>query len=488
MPSQKGIVRFGYARQFIAGCETYFIAPTAWYYVQSLGQNQLFLAIVLCSFNIAVIIGGPLFGRIVDWFGHPRLIFLFTCILKLVSYIVYSINVSAYFPLVGRIISGLGAAGGGAIILGQVALQTEVKDRSATFVMLEGMYCLGATFGPAVGSFVTFDVTVWGWHINQGNSPGVVLLVVYIIFSIVTMLLPKDIWLDTEEDKEEIKSLESQDEGDITDQSSSSNDPKDDQNLTELHPKVEQSLTEHDTNVDRHLNKDYPVNLPENSQVKPGDRRTVADSVRGKAKIEWSARILCLLFLTFTNEVFSSTATFYVPILAIDHYHLELLHVKLYFLNCTLFTLLVFVLFSLASGRIDERKLFLIALGMQFAAVSLLTLIGFMLDHTIQAQNYVLLLYICLGMPYFAFPFCNSILSKITDPRNAAFYQGSSFASMHCGIVASRVALGFVNTKRSLIIYCFVLGFLWTAGFLWFGSHYKRFSASEQKHKGFQKH
>ena len=488
MPARKGIVSFGFARQFIAGCENYFIAPTAWYYVQSLGQDQLFLAIVLCSFNVAVIIGGPLFGRMVDWFGHPRLIFLFTCFLKLVSYIVYSINISPYFPLIGRIISGLGAAGGGAIILGQVALQTEVKDRSETFVILEGMYCLGATFGPAVGSFVSFDVTVWGWHINQGNSPGVVLLVVWIIFSIVAILLPEHIWLDTEADKKEIVSLESQDEGDITDKSSSTNDPTDDQNLTELHSKVYQGLTEHDANVDRYLNKDYPGNIPENGRIKPGDRRTVADSVRDKGKIEWSLRIVCLLFLTFTNEVFSSTATFYVPILAIDHYHLELIHVKLYFLNCTLFTLLVFVLFSLASGRIDERKLFLIALGMQFAAVSLLTLIGFMFDHTMQAQNYVLLLYICLGMPYFAFPFSNSILSKITDPRNAAFYQGSSFASMHCGIVASRVALGFVSTKESLIIYCFVLVLLWTAGFFWFANHYKRFSASEQKHKGSQKH
>ena len=400
----------------------------------------------------------------------------------------YSINISAYFPLIGRIISGLGAAGGGAIILGQVALQTEEKDRSATFVMLEGMYCLGATFGPAVGSFVSFDVIIWGWHINQGNSPGVVLIVVWIIFSIVTILLPKDIWLDAEAEKKEITLLESEDEGDITNKLSSTNDTKDDQNLTELHPNVDQSLAEHDTNVDRQLKEDYPVNIQENDRIKPSDHRTLADSGRDKAKIEWSPQIVCLLFLTFTNEVFSSTATFYVPILAIDHYHLELIHVKLYFLNCTLFTLLVFVLFSLASGRIDERKLFLIALGMQFAAVSLLTLIGFMLDHIVQAQNYVLLLYICLGMPYFAFPFSNSILSKITDPRNATFYQGSSFASMHCGIVASRVALGFVDTKESLIIYCFALVFLWTAGFLWFGNHYKQFSASEQKYKGSQKH
>ena len=41
MVRHKGIVKFGYAREFIAGCESYFISPTAWYYVRSLGQNEV---------------------------------------------------------------------------------------------------------------------------------------------------------------------------------------------------------------------------------------------------------------------------------------------------------------------------------------------------------------------------------------------------------------------------------------------------------------
>ena len=111
----------------------------------------------------------------------------------------------------------------------------------------------------------------------------------------------------------------------------------------------------------------------------------------------------------------------YVPVLALNHFHLELIYVKLFFLNCTLFTLpLLFILFSLASDYFDERKLFLVALSMQIAAILVLTSIGFTWDIT-SAQNYMLLLYICLGMPYFAYPFSNSILSKITDARNASF-------------------------------------------------------------------
>ena len=45
------------------------------------------------------------------------------------------------------------------------------------------------------------------------------------------------------------------------------------------------------------------------------------------------SRVVCLLFLIFSSEVFSCTSTLYVPILALDHFHLQLIHTKLLFLN-----------------------------------------------------------------------------------------------------------------------------------------------------------
>jgi hypothetical protein len=336
--------------------------------------------------------------------------------------------------LVGRLVSGLGSAGGVAIILGQIAIQTEVEDRKTIFVLLEAVFCVGATFGPGVGSFIAFDVTIWGWHINQGNSPGIVLTIVWSIFLIVTILLPKDFWIG----------IVSDDEGRITDDRTFiQDDPKGDRRLTEVHPKSDRSLAEYDLDVDRHLTKDDDAIAD----------RTVADhDDESKAKIEWDSRIFCLLYLTIADEIFSSTATFYVPVLALNHFHLELIHVKLLFLNCTLFSLLLFILFSLASHYFDERKIFLVALSMQIAAILVLTSIGFTWDHITSSQNYILLLYICLGMPYFAYPLSNSILSKITDSRNASFYQGVSYAALQSGILIGRVAVSFVNTKESLII------------------------------------
>ena len=437
---------------------------------------------MLSTFNVSAMIGGPLFGRIVDWVGHQRLVFLFTCWLKVVSYILYSINISAFFPLVGRLVSGLGTSGAIAIILGQVAIQTEVEDRGTIFVLLEAVYCVGATFGPLVGSFIAFDVTIWGWHINQGNSPGIILTIVWSIFLIVTILLPKDIWIEIGTVEKEIVS---EDEGRITDDRTfTEDDPKGDRRLTDVHPKGYRILVEYDLNVARHLTKDDAIADHEDNRIKPSGHRTVTDhDDESKAKIEWNPRILCLLYLTFANEVFSSLAAFYVPILALNHFHLKLIYVKLLFLNCTLFTLLLFILFSLASDYFDERKLFLVAFSMHIAAILMLTSIGFSWNHITSAQNYMLLLYICLGTPNFAYPFGNSILSNITDARNASFYQGMSYAAFQLGSLINRVAVSFVNTKESLIIYCFVLMFLWLLGLIWFAVHYKQFVASDEKHQ-----
>jgi hypothetical protein len=379
-----------------------------------------------------------------------------------------------------------------AIIFGQVALQSEAAERSAIYVLAEGVYCLGATIGPAIGSFITFEITIWGWHIDQGNSPGVLLIIIWTFFSIVTIILPNDMWVETGSGEKEVLFVEQADENrgiitDTDDRRITKGNPNGDRKQAEVHdaPQTDdQGLFDCQDNGDQMLDENVLLFDSEDELIKPSGRRIPADyDLEGVANIECNSRVVCLLFLTFASEFFSSTSTFYVPIVALHHFHLQLIHVKLLFLNCAAFTLLVFILFSLASDYINERKLFLVALAMQIAAILVLTSIGFAWDHVTNTQNYILLLYICLGMPYFAYPFSNSILSKITDPRNASFYQGSSNAAMHLGIVSSRLVMSLVTGKESLIIYCFGLMFLWLFGFIWFGMNYKHFVANEEKHK-----
>lgn len=50
----KGIIKFAYVRHFLAGCELFFITPTAWYYIKSLGQTEVLKSfyVELCSKKI----------------------------------------------------------------------------------------------------------------------------------------------------------------------------------------------------------------------------------------------------------------------------------------------------------------------------------------------------------------------------------------------------------------------------------------------------
>ena len=309
-------VKFAGLRCFLSGCETYLIALTAWIYIKSLDQTKFFLALVLSAFNVGIIIAAPISGFLTDRLGNPRFIFLFSCVTKVFAYIMYSVNLSAYFPLFGRLISGLSELGV-TVLLGQIVLQPEKESRIGNFVILDSAYCLGAVFGPGIGSFITFRKNILGWEIDEGNSPGVVLMIIWLLYLILSMFMPKDVWIAT---------------GDRN---------------------IEHILTVSDDEDKKSSNESYlkrrlPRCIPEKKL-----NHTI-----------WDSRIFCLVFLIFSSELFSSTSTFYVPVLALDHFHLQPIHIKLLFLNCALFTLMLFICVYLASQYVEERKLIVAALLM----------------------------------------------------------------------------------------------------------------------------
>ena len=189
MDKQSWIIKLIALRFFLGGMEKFFIAPTAWYYVYSMGQTKVFLALVLSSYSVGAVVAGPLFGSIADRSENPRFLFICFCVLKVIAHVVYSVNISAYFPLVERFISELVNGGIVAILPGQVVLQVIEKTRGKDFVFLEGMYCLGSAVGPGIGSFVSFRVNIFGWKVNEGNSPGIVLAVIWLVFVISLFLM-----------------------------------------------------------------------------------------------------------------------------------------------------------------------------------------------------------------------------------------------------------------------------------------------------------
>lgn len=351
-------------RYFQDGAEEYFVAPTAWYYIKSLGQTKSFLGLVLSVYCASAVLAGPTFGRLADKFRRIKSFIVFTYFLKVTGNLVYSIPVSAYFPLFGRLISGV-AEGSNGILFAEVALHTEEKYLAKVFIFMDGMYCLGAAFGPMVSSFGTFNANILGWEIDAGNSPGVILATMWLSSTIVALFLPSDLGYDESALGKKVLELPRYGEGDS--------------------PPTRQG----------------PINLP---------------------KLRFASEFCCLFYLIFWSMYSMTTTTFYTPVLALEHFHVQFIHVKLLFLTSSMFSFALFFSLYIATGYFDERKLQAFLMLMQISAIGLLTYFVSSWDNLSWNESYILIPYICLGMPVFSFTLICSLLSKITDPENAGFY------------------------------------------------------------------
>ena len=403
-------------RGFQDGAEEYFVTPTAWYYIKSLGQTQTFLGLVLSAYCVSAILAGPSFGRLADKCGGHKRIIVFCYFLKVAGNLIYSIPVSAYFPLLGRFISGISTASNGLLFV-EVALHTKKKHLARVFILLDGMFCMGAAFGPALGSFVTFNANILGWKIDAGNSPGVILATMWLCSTIVALFLPNDLGYDKTAMDKKMLVLQSDGERDFL-------------------------PTEQD-----------PINQP---------------------KLRFNAEISCLLYLTFWSMFFMTTTTYYVPVLALEHYHLLFIHVKLLFVASSMFGFVLFFSLYIATEYFDERKLLAFLMLMQIAAIALLTYIACSWDNVSWNESYILIPYVCLGMPMVSFNLISALLSKIIDPKDAGFYQGICYAMFHLGFILGRTISSFIFAKTSLILYCLGLTFLWLVGALWFSFEYPK--------------
>ena len=397
-------------RFFVDGSEEYFITPSAWYYIKSLGQTMTFLGIVLSAFPVGALSTGSMVGKFADKFGHIKSILLASFTIKVIANLIYSIPVSAYFPLAGRLLSGL-ADGSAGVYYGQIILYTPMKHRAPVFIFLDGMFTLGSLFGPTVSVFLSFNINVLGWKIDAGNSPGIVLALIWLVLLVNVMWLPKDFG-------------------------------------------TEKTTVDHDSDDD--------------------DDVISAQSLTNSPSYASHSTVLLIFYQVFLSLFYSTTVTFYVPLLAQELLHLQLTEVKLLFLVSSLFSMVLFLLFYLGANYFHETQLLACSMVMQIIAISILTYFGFSWDNITGVYNgYILIAYICLGVPYYSFSLGCSLLSKVTDPNDAAFYQGSSFAALHSGFVVSRIVSSFIFTKTSILWFCLALILMWTLGAVWLIIEYR---------------
>ncbi|XP_028415642.1 uncharacterized protein LOC114539006 isoform X1 [Dendronephthya gigantea] len=445
-------------RQFIDGAEEYFIAPTAWYYIKSLGQNMLFLGLVMSAFQFSALPSSPILGELADRVGYSRCIIIVSLFLKFVAYILYAIPVSAYFPLIGRILGGL-TDGSIGVVYGQIILYTPQKHRTQVFLILDGVFTVGTLLGPAVSVFLIFNVNIFGWKIDAGNSPGIVLALLWLGMFVVSLWFPSEfgttkVTVDNS-DQDQHMVVDGNDNdgggGDGHDNDGGGGDG---------HKRV-------DCSDGQDHNEDDCI-LP-----------ATKDGVKSQKYGSYST-IFLMFYLVILCFFYSSTVTFYVPLLAQEHFHLRFIHVKMLFLVSSVFCMVLFLGYYIAAKYYDEAQMLLFSMMMQVIAIWLLTYIAFSWNSGLGAYGgYVLLPYICLGMPFFSFSLCCSVLSYITDPNKAAFYQSMSIAALHLGNLLGRLISSYIFTVTELLCFCFGQFVCWIVGALWFALEFSNIRRTE---------
>ncbi|CAB3987238.1 MFS transporter ceroid lipofuscinosis neuronal [Paramuricea clavata] len=381
--------------------------------MEYLGESKAFLGLTLAAFSTATCIFAPLFG-ILEVKSHDlKAIIVISASAKLFGNLLYSIPFNGYFPLFGRFISGIGESTIG-VLYGAVIKCTTNKNRAKAFLYFEGLYTVGAMFGPSIGSVIVFNVNIFGWEINAGNSPGVLLVTVWVFLLMLAVFLPSDLAENSQ--AEEIQQ-----------------DPDSDKNSGDEIIEEESSIS-------------------------------CTPSTVG-----------CLYYLAFLTVVCYSVISFYTPLLAVYHLGLKLIHVKLIYVNSSLAVFILYIATYLILHKISEKKCFFVAFVSAIVPISITFYFALMWNNAITANAAYLLLIsmIIMSVKFMNFALACSLLSKITPSNRAAFYQSLIFTSNNIGMIVARVIAGATFDKIPMICSCLGLVTVWVFGVIWMAFEYK---------------
>jgi hypothetical protein len=226
-------------------------------------------------------------------------------------------------------------------------------------------------------------VTILGWKIKAGNSPGAVLAIVWFFLLVLTIFLPS--------------SLAENSKGDQFDSDTDSNENNDDESVA----------TEDNTNC-------------------------IFSSV------------CCIYYIVFLHVVVLSVISFYTPLLAAHHLGLRPAHVKLMYVNRSLAVFILFIASYLLLDKVSEKKCLFVVIVSAIVPISITFYFALMWNEaiTINAAYLLLISMVIANAESVSFSLACSMLSKITPANSAAFFQSLGFASLNLGVIVGRVLAG----------------------------------------------
>ena len=412
------VVVFISLRFFFVGAEELLIVPTVWYYMEYLDESYVFLGLTVASYSTGTIVFAQFIGFLdVKLQSSSKKIIIFGSLLMLLGDLLYSIPVNGYFPLFGRFISGLGASTA-PVLYGAIAKCSTNENRAKTFLFFEGIYFIGQMFGPAIGSLLTFNVNIFGWQINAGNSPAVVLAIIWCFLLALTMFLPNDLIGVSESDKDMC------------------------------------------------------------SEDETGQSKTVADNIIACPK----PIVFSLYYSIFVFVFLYYTLTFNVPLLAVHQLGLNLADVKLVFMDASIFGCLAFLATYLLVQWISQHNILGFGIVSLVVPLTTLFYFALNWNKNIPVYAaYLLLVSLAVSTGNAVnFSLIGSLITKLTPVNSASFYQSIMFTVLHVAMILSRVTAGVTFSKTLMLYNCCGLTIAWLIAVVWFCIEYKDLSSAAE--------
>ncbi|KAF8774670.1 uncharacterized protein LOC129984580 [Argiope bruennichi] len=164
------------------------IFPTIWNYIHDrLGGQTYMLGIVISAYSLSSFIANPLVGWWSDKSLNTRNILLVTILAEAVGSILYFIGMHIWVLVIGRLIAGIGA-GGGAAVLADITRTTSEEDRTPVLSVVIASRQLGLIIGPAFNIFLSeIDFHIFSLPVDKYTSPGLLMAMLWLLLEVMVL-------------------------------------------------------------------------------------------------------------------------------------------------------------------------------------------------------------------------------------------------------------------------------------------------------------
>ena len=183
----------------VLGAEYSIIIPSLWFYltevIQTHNAHFMFGAIV-SGFYVAALLSGALIPRYIDRTRDIRRSMMLLILMKMIGNFIYIIPLSAYFPLIGRLLQGM-ADFCLTIMTAETARAYVNEDTVKQLSTLNQCVYVSYVMAPASNVLFQFvNFSIYGFHVTYATFPSLLVGLSWFISLILTWLFVSNLSLE----------------------------------------------------------------------------------------------------------------------------------------------------------------------------------------------------------------------------------------------------------------------------------------------------